>query len=528
MDFSTLNASYPPDLSAEQKEILVTTVKDWSIQHGLAVRPPPAFVDGVSDPQGVLATNAPATLFPSLFPKSCFDLAVSVQKPYNELYGAISRDTQWLGNIIEGLADVDEFVSNLWKVHLSVKSEGYVQPLSLGLFRSDYMVHSPSGSLEEPSLKQVEFNTISSSFGGLSCLVSKMHGDFLSSPTEEPLIYPSHPALRSGKIPPENTAIATLANGLATAHKAYGISKSLVGPLPLCILFVVQSGERNLFDQLELSECLTRVHKIPVIRVTTSDILELTSISKSDPSRPLVYTPRYRPDVKFEVSTIYLRALYGPNDYPNEAAWQARTHLERSAAIKCPTVLTQLSGCKKVQQILATKASSPMDDHLRRFLPNADQSTIEQIRATFAPQYDLSPADPSSTNSSQGRDLALDPKTALNHVLKPQREGGGNNIYRDAIPPFLRSIPENDWKGWILMELIQPPGARNVALRSDGQVLTGDVIGELGIFGTILWNDDGEILQNAQGGWLMRTKAKDNDEGGVAAGFSSLDSILLV
>ena len=93
------------------------------------------------------------------------------------------------------------------------------------------------------------------------------------------------------------------------------------------------------------------------------------------------------------------------------------------------------------------------------------------------------------------------------------------------------------------MELIQPPAtARNTVLRSDGQVVSGSVISELGIFGTCLWQkrrgdehgvgtDGGqrsiEILHNTEGGYLLRTKGRDSDEGGVAAGFSSLDSLIL-
>lgn len=134
--------------------------------------------------------------------------------------------------------------------------------------------------------------------------------------------------------------------------------------------------------------------------------------------------------------------------------------------------------------------------------------------------------------SQEGPKLALDEKTAEKHVLKPQREGGGNNIYRSKIPPFLKSIPERDYKQYILMELIQPPtDAKNTVLRSDGQVVSGNVISELGIFGTCLWdtkaNGKIEVLQNAEGGYLMRTKGRDSDEGGVAAGFSSLDSLVL-
>ena len=111
------------------------------------------------------------------------------------------------------------------------------------------------------------------------------------------------------------------------------------------------------------------------------------------------------------------------------------------------------------------------------------------------------------------------------------------------------------------MELIKtPPDAKNTVLRSDGSVVSGKVISELGIFGACLWKrrtertgtpahgkeglagashagtglvgqqqqqPQPEILHNEEGGYLLRTKGKDSDEGGVAAGFSSLDSLIL-
>lgn len=49
------------------------------------------------------------------------------------------------------------------------------QPFHLGIFRSDYLLHAPQGSSEPISLKQVEFNTISSSFGALSERASGLH-----------------------------------------------------------------------------------------------------------------------------------------------------------------------------------------------------------------------------------------------------------------------------------------------------------------------------------------------------------------
>jgi len=94
-------ASYPPSLTNSESDHLLSTIKDWSIAHGLAVRPPPSVISTEADPHGVLATTAPVTLFPSPFPKVCFDQAKSVQKAYNELYAAIAQDEPFLQNIVE-------------------------------------------------------------------------------------------------------------------------------------------------------------------------------------------------------------------------------------------------------------------------------------------------------------------------------------------------------------------------------------------------------------------------------------------
>jgi glutathione synthase len=444
------------------------------------------------------------------------------------------------------LIEVDDFIENLWKVHTSVKEERYVQPLSLGLFRSDYMLHMPANT-DHLSLRQVEFNTISSSFGGLSALVTSLHTHLLTYPDPSfHLAYPPHdlfetkysavdaptePGSTSSKpkttvnLPPRNNAVEVLRKGLSSAHTAYGPSKSDPA-LPLCVLFLVQENEHNKFDQLALSSD----SNFPIFRLPSSQILSRTSIDPRNTSRPLIYTPPSAPSTLFEVTTIYLRALYTSSEYTSPSAWSARLHLERSAAIKCPTVLAQLAGCKKIQQVLTS--TSP--DHLKRFLPHTPESTLTSLRSTFAPQYDLAPA-------SEGLALALDPATAANHVLKPQREGGGNNIYRGAIPGFLKSLPSaRDYTSYILMELIKPPAdAKNTVLRSNGTVASGNVVSELGIFGACLWRrkEDGgggekkgqgvEMLLNEEGGYLLRTKGKDSDEGGVAAGFSSLDSLLL-
>ena len=93
--------NYPPELTPEESEYLLTNLKDWSIANGLAVRPAPSFVSREQDPAGVLAATAPVTLFPSLFPRNCFDAGLAIQTAYNELYSAIARDEEWLKEIVE-------------------------------------------------------------------------------------------------------------------------------------------------------------------------------------------------------------------------------------------------------------------------------------------------------------------------------------------------------------------------------------------------------------------------------------------
>jgi hypothetical protein len=98
---ASIYPDYPPDLTTDQLDYLISDVKDWSILHGLAVRPPISSVPEEVDPSRSLAVTAPVTLFPGLFPRACFEEARSIQGAYNELYAAIATDVQWLGEVVE-------------------------------------------------------------------------------------------------------------------------------------------------------------------------------------------------------------------------------------------------------------------------------------------------------------------------------------------------------------------------------------------------------------------------------------------
>jgi glutathione synthase len=103
------------------------------------------------------------------------------------------------------------------------------------------------------------------------------------------------------------------------------------------------------------------------------------------------------------------------------------------------------------------------------------------------------------------------------YVLKPQREGGGNNFYREQMVEKIHSMSKEELSSYILMERIVPTPQIATMVRL-GAKIECSTICELGVFGLLLRGGDGERLVNQYGGYLLRVKPVDADEGGVATG----------
>lgn len=283
---------------------------------------------------------------------------------------------------------------------------------------------------------------------------------------------------------------------------------------------------------------------IGLVRLT---LAELALYATLDPtSRILSIThPALFAGVPVEISVVYYRSGYAPADYASDADWDSRLLVERSRAIKCPTIALQLAGAKKVQQVLAEPG------RLETFLArgSAADSTIPAVLTPSAGALlsdsftSLYPLD----NSPRGvAALALAYAQPQRFVLKPQREGGGNNIYKADIPAFLDALAAQDVgkvataprerEAYILMDLIQPPRHIESIMVRAGESVGGrtQVISELGIYGVALFSANptavggAHILVNQTAGHLLRTKGQDSDEGGVAVGYSVIDSPCLV
>ncbi|KAG2205646.1 hypothetical protein INT47_008002 [Mucor saturninus] len=479
---------YPPQTTEKALTETIRVAIDWALAHGLVVRP--MLSENQVENTNATVTHAPFALYPTPFPRSQFEHATHLQQPWNSLIHRMSRDDDLIAETMETLSKLDEFMNGLYQIYLQVNKEGVAQTASLGIHRNDYLLHAKSGAdAKTAKIQQVEFNTIAASFGSLSTRTTQLHRFLLASVKGYAGDQISMDQL------PQNKAIQSIAHGLATAWKHYGNPNARV-------VMIVQPGERNAFDQRWIEYTLLEEHGILLSRLSLSDINSRATLS---------------PDNKgllidgYEVAVTYFRAGYGPEDYPTQKEWDARLLIEQSFSIKCPTVAYQLVGSKKVQQVLAVPG------RLERYV---DTETADKMRSSFAGLYPLD----ESPEGMAAYELAL--KHSEDLVMKPQREGGGNNIYGNDILLQLKKLSPTERNAYILMDLIKSPPLDNLMIR-EGRTITGQVVSELGIYGTFLADGDREILNEA-GGHLLRTKATTTLEGGVAAGFAVIDSPLLV
>lgn len=102
-------------------------------------------------------------------------------------------------------------------------------------------------------------------------------------------------------------------------------------------------------------------------------------------------------------------------------------------------------------------------------------------------------------------------------MLKPQREGGGNNFCKKEMVARLTNMSREELSAYILMERIIPKPLMATMIRL-GRAVQCNTICELGVFGLVLRVENGELLMNEYGGYLLRVKPIEADEGGVAAG----------
>ncbi|XP_010255818.1 PREDICTED: glutathione synthetase, chloroplastic-like [Nelumbo nucifera] len=468
-----------PNIDPELLERLVHDALVWSSLHGLIVGD--KRIQRSGSVPGVGMVHAPFALLPTMsFSESHWRQACELATIFNELVDRVSMDGKFLQESLSGTKKVDPFTSRLLDIHSRMQQMNKKEEVRMGLLRSDYMLDAKTNLL-----LQVELNTISCSFYGLSCLVGGLHRHLLNR-------YGEHLGLDSERVLGNNT-INQYADALAKAWNEYNNPRAIV-------LIVGQAHERNMYDQYWLMNTLKERHDLTVIRKTMAQI---DAESELRPDGTLVVEGQ-------EVAVIYFRAGYTPKDYPSESEWRAKLLMEQSSAIKCPSVSYHLVGTKKIQQELAKP------NVLERFLDNTDD--ITKVRKCFAGLWSLD--DPSVVKNA-----IRNPKS---FVLKPQREGGGNNIYGEDVRDALLKLDKKgseELTSYILMQRIFPT-ASPAFLVLDGICHQEHAISEFGIYSAYLRNKE-KVILNDDCGYLIKTKAQSSDEGGIVAGYAVSDSVYI-
>ena len=85
-------------------------------------------------------THLPIIINPSPIIKSFFDKIQFYQIAFNKIIDKLSRDQEYLEQILTPISEKDDFIKKLLDISKKVSSYEHKQNIQCGIFRNDYMV----------------------------------------------------------------------------------------------------------------------------------------------------------------------------------------------------------------------------------------------------------------------------------------------------------------------------------------------------------------------------------------------------
>ncbi|GAB66945.1 glutathione synthetase, partial [Plasmodium cynomolgi strain B] len=466
-------------------------------------------------------------------------------------------------------------------------------------------------------VKQIEYNTISVAFGNLSSVLFEAHKSMLKQVYREcfPLEGEGQPLekglpqgeVRGGRPLKEvgsilegkfkNDFLEGIVTCMKKCHEEY-LTKTqpLQGNNKTVILSILHNEDLNSFDKyrtkyelnkMDISQkCLT-IKELQLFyekkklflnypHETLAETLKRVKECQKElhegklaPGKLLLdlnareYDPYECPNYMehvLEVSVVYFRSLYSP-DHFNETIWNVRELLEFSDAVKIPSVPYQLVGSKRIQMMLLDesilKKYLSLDLNKRKKSDKQIQHDMNLLQKTFALQVD-----PSLSQNEHIVSHAI--REDHHYLLKPQREGGKNNLHgtdiREKLMLYYKPEERDKLSFYVLMQRLFPTPFTAVHCRTrvhpsgeatcdssntEKGAVGGNISGvqcvskshivefspeqsisEISLFHNFVFCKNVNLL-NEQKGYLVRTKNARENEGGAICGISSLDSFFL-
>ena len=433
-------------------------------------------------------THIPIMLTPSPIPKNLYEKIFFYQIAFNKIINKLSNDQKFLEEILTPISETDSFVKKNLDISKKLIDYEHKQKIKLGIFRNDYLFDK-----NQNFLFFTEYNTIASSMGTFSDKIKKF---YLYFSTKYPEIFKKY----SGKEIPTGS-FDNIEKFADSMHEAIKLAFPQQYKESI-IIFVIQKNEINIFDQYSLSDELYNKYKISSIRMTLE---EIKAKCVQDENGNLTLDGQL-------ISLFYFRAGYTEKDYPNEESWQGRELIELSTAIKVPDINTFLTTFKIFQYELSKPKILMHYCHT--------ELIINDIIRFFGGIYNIKDMSPEEI-----KDLFNKIKTEPNkYILKPMKEGGGNNITGDKLKEL---IPEEGAeisdliKNSVIVDKIESFEHEGLGIR-DEKIKLQNSISEFSIYGIILTNEN-TIINNKSVSFLVRTKESNSVEGGIIEGAGSID-----
>ncbi len=438
-------------------------------------------------PDGRL-THAPFSLSPYSISAADLQEMTELTSYFSELMIHVSQDWAFLDQYLSPISESDPFL----KMLLDQRVLEVTQSKQLLVQRNDFfLIRDELGNCGQDSsssdrdtsasaLRQVELNTVSASFPFLITKLTRLHQNLFEQNMMEQIV--------------PNNPLGPVVDAFAKAIQHYGSTDAIM-------LMVSQSAESNRFDQLGLEQLLWDKYKIQTMRKTLTEIYENGNLREGH----LILAGKL-------VALTYYRAGYTPDDFHTSEALKGRQLIEASSTIQVPDLPMQLAGMKKIQQVLTRP------EILSAFV---SKEISQRFLKTFAAMHSLDEI--IETPDGELRASAWAAKNPDKYVLKPQREGGGNNYFGRDIPIKLADMQPEEQDAYVLMEKIEAEThPANLVVNGNAETLTS--VSEIGRYG-ICFADNGVVESNEDVGYLVRTKAENVNEGGVCAGFACLNSL---
>ena len=472
-------------LEEEEKNIPENILEEmimYLYTHGLIIK---------SKTNGV--NHIPIMLTPSPLPKDIYDKIYFYQIAFNKIIIRLSNDQKYLEEILNPIAEKDEFVRKNLDISKKLVNYEHKQKIKLGIFRNDYLFDKVQNFL-----LFTEYNTIASSMGTFSDRLKKFYSFFSE---KYPDIFKKY---KDTIIPVESyDNIDKFSESMVEAIQL-GFPNQYKDSI---IVFVVQKNETNIFDQCSISDDLYNKYKIATKRLTLN---EIKKNCVQDEKGNLTIDGKL-------ISMFYFRAGYCESDFQDEESWQGRELIELSTAIKVPDINTFLTTFKVFQYEL----SKP--HVMKHYCDN--ELIINDILRFFGGIYYIR-----DMNDEAKKELFSKIKSdPTKYILKPMREGGGNNVYGDKLKELIPeegNEPGDLLKVSVIVDKIDSAVHESIVLRNE-KISFQNSVSEFSIYGIVLSNEN--IFKiNKSSSFLVRTKNKDEIEGGIMEGAGAVDLPCLV